>query len=84
MTSEEELLLEQAVSAHRERRVDGSIRSHPAWHDLSDEARAEAFEATAVSRQLEAGLDEQGQSTSVRAVLTRIRSAKRELEADLE
>lgn len=76
MTAEEELLLEQVVTAHRERRVDGSIRSHPAWHDLSDEARTEAFDATMLSRQLEAGLDAGGQSTTVRAVLERIRSAK--------
>jgi hypothetical protein len=73
MTAEEELLLEQVIGAHRERGVDGSIRSHPAWHDLSEQARAEAFDATLVSRQLEVGLDALGRSTTVRAVLARIR-----------
>ena len=46
MTAEEELLLEQVTSAHRERRVDGTIRSHPAWHDLDDAGREAAFDAT--------------------------------------
>jgi len=73
MTTEEALLLEQVVSAHRERRVDGSIRSHPAWHDLSDEVRREAFEATVLSRALEAAIDARGQSSTISAVLARIR-----------
>lgn len=72
MTREEELLLEQVVSAHRQRGVDGAIRSHPAWHDLSDELRREAFDETLRSRQLEAAADPQGQSTTVHAVLARI------------
>jgi hypothetical protein len=72
MTRDEELLLEQVTSAHRERGVDGAIRSHPAWHDLDDEGRREAFEATVVLRQLEAALDPRGQSSTVRALLARI------------
>jgi hypothetical protein len=73
MTREEELLLEQVVSAHRERGVDGAIRSAPAWHDLSDELRREAFDETLRSRQLEAASDPQNQSSTVHAVLARIR-----------
>lgn len=72
MTRDEELLLEQVTSAHRERGVDGAIRSHPAWHDLDDEGRREAFEATVALRQMEAALDPQGQSSTVRALLARI------------
>ena len=73
MTREEELLLEQVTSAHRERHADGTIRSHPAWHDLGDDARREAFEATTTLRQIEAALDPEGMSSTVRALLTRIR-----------
>jgi len=46
MTPEELLLVEQAVSAHRERRADGSIVSHPAWHDLNAEGRTAVFDET--------------------------------------
>ncbi len=73
MTREEELLLEQVVSAHRERGVDGAIRSHPAWHDLSDDLRREAFDETLRSRQLEAAADPENQSGTVHAVLARLR-----------
>lgn len=73
MTRDEELLLEQVTSAFRERHADGQVRSHPAWHDLSDELRLEAFEATVALRQLEAAEDPEGQSTTIRAVLSRIR-----------
>lgn len=72
MTPEDELLLEQVTSAHRERHVDGSIRAHPAWHDLDEDGRREAFEATVVLRQLEAALDPGGHSATVRALLGRI------------
>jgi hypothetical protein len=72
MTPEEEVLLEQVTSAHRERHVDGAIKSHPAWHDLDDAGRSEAFEATVVLRKMEAALDAQGHSSTIRALLNRI------------
>ncbi len=77
MTREEELLLEQVTSAIRSRTRDGSVKSHPAWHDLGAEARREAFEATVKLRQMEAALDPQGLSTTARAVLARIRGTGR-------
>ena len=73
MTREEELLLEQVTGAHRERQVDGAVRSHPAWHDLDDAGRTEAFEATVQLRKLEAAIDPEGHSSTVRALLNRIR-----------
>ncbi|MDP1827295.1 MAG: hypothetical protein Q8L48_28735 [Archangium sp.] len=73
MTRDEELLLEQVTGAHRERHVDGTIRAHPAWHDLDDAGREEAFEATLALRKLEAALDENGFSSTVRALLSRIK-----------
>ncbi len=72
MTAEEEILVEQVTSAHRERHANGEVRSHPAWHDLDDAGRIEAFEATVTLRQLEAALDPQGLSSTVRALLGRI------------
>ncbi|MFO0597210.1 MAG: hypothetical protein U0228_17990 [Myxococcaceae bacterium] len=72
MTPEEQLLLEQVTSAHRERHVDGSVRSHPAWHDLDEARKREAFEAAAELRKMEAALDAGGQNTTVKAVLARI------------
>ncbi len=73
MTPQEHALLEQITSAHRERTVDGAIVSHPAWHDLDRAGRVEAFEVTVKLRALERAMDENGQSTTVRALLARLR-----------
>jgi hypothetical protein len=72
MTREEELLLEQVTSAHRRRRADGSVQSHPAWHDLDEAGRRAAFEETVLQRKLEAAMDADGLSTTARALLQRI------------
>jgi hypothetical protein len=72
MTREEELLLEQVLGAHRARAVDGSVKSHPAWHDLDASGRREAYEETLRLRQLEAAIDPQGHSTTVKALLSRL------------
>ena len=72
-TAEDELLIEQVTSAHRARDLDGRVKSHPAWHDLDEAGRREAFEATGLARVLEAALDPRGQSTTAQAVLARIR-----------
>jgi hypothetical protein len=76
MTRDTELLLEQVTSAHRETGVDGAIRWHPAWHDLPEEARPDAYEATARLRRMEAALDPDGLSTTAKAVLSRIRRGR--------
>ncbi|MBL8917894.1 MAG: hypothetical protein JNJ54_03465 [Myxococcaceae bacterium] len=72
MTPEELLLLEQVVSAHRERTVDGVIKSHPAWHDLDAAGRSAAFDETLRQRALERAGDPAGQSSTVKAVLARL------------
>ena len=72
MTREEELLLEQVLSAHRARAADGTVKSHPAWHDLDEAGRRAAFEETVRLRQLEAAMDPQGHSTTVKALLSRL------------
>ena len=72
-TAQDELLIEQVTSAHRARDLDGRVKSHPAWHDLDEGGRREAFEAIGLSRKLESALDARGESTTVKAVLSRIR-----------
>ena len=69
----DELLIEQVVSAHRTRSPDGEIRSHPAWYDLDAQGRRAAFDEAMLQRRLEAALDPKGLSTTVKAVLARIR-----------
>jgi hypothetical protein len=77
MTPEERArLVEQAASAWRPSYPGGGIRSHPAWHDLDNAGRVEAFEAAAVSRRLEAALDDEGLSSTGRAVLARILASR--------
>jgi hypothetical protein len=72
---EEELLVEQVASAHRPRAVD-ELRYHPAWHDLDANARERAFDLARALRPLEAALDDDGLSTTARAVLQKIVSAR--------
>ena len=67
-----EMLIEEAASAWRPRTPDGQTLEHPAWADLDAAARREAFEAALVMRVLEAALDPDGYSTTVRAVLARL------------
>ncbi len=74
MTPEEEqLLIEQVVSAWRPRAGD-ELGYHKAWHDLDAEGRRRAYELARASRSLEAALDAEGLSTTARAVLARITS----------
>lgn len=68
-----EALIAAVTSPHRERGVDGEVRPHPAWFDLDDAGRHEAFEQASASRRMEAALDPEGLSGTARAVLARIR-----------
>jgi len=73
MTREEEALVEAVASAYRERGVDGGVRGHPAFHDLDAAGRRAAFQAALEARALERALSPRGQSTTVAAVLARLR-----------
>lgn len=64
-------LIERVASPWRDRSLDGTIQSAPAFHDLSERDRAFAFEQAIVSRQLEAALDPDGLSSTARSILTR-------------
>jgi hypothetical protein len=73
MTKDDELLIEQVVSAWRPRDRDGGVRSHPAWHDLPEDLREDAARAARRQRRMEAALDPEGMSSTAKAVLARIR-----------
>jgi hypothetical protein len=68
-----EILIERVMSAHRPSDARRQLRFHPAWHDLNDAARQEAFERTLVARKLEAAADAEGLSTTAKAILAKLR-----------
>jgi hypothetical protein len=69
---EDELpLIEEAAGAFRPRDP-RQVAFLPAWHDLSPEGREAAFRLSCEQRALEAALDPQGRSATVRAVLARL------------
>lgn len=74
---EREILVEKVLTAHRERDPRGGVKSSPAFHDLDDERRVEAFEEALSTRALEAALDAEGRSTTVKAVLAIIGGRRR-------
>ncbi len=74
--AEREALVESVAGAFRPRDPMGAIRPHPAWHDLDDPGREEAFELSLLLRALEAAVDPEGLSTTGHAVMARIRGAR--------
>jgi hypothetical protein len=68
---DEEVLVEQVAGAYRPRSRD-ELRYHPAWHDLGEAARVRAYEIARAMRPIEAALDNDGLSSTARAVLARI------------
>jgi hypothetical protein len=73
---EKAALVEEVCSAYRERRGRGDIAPAPAFYDLDDDGRREAFEATLTQRALEATVSSDGLSGTARAVLARIRGTR--------
>ena len=71
MNGDEHTLIEEVAGAYRPRdpRKLGVL---PAWHDLSSDGREEAHALSGQVRQIEAALDPDGYSSTVRAVLDRI------------
>jgi hypothetical protein len=68
----EDLLIEQAISAFRERDASGRILPSPAWQDISPQNREILFQRQIESRLLESVLDSRGLSSTVRAVMSRL------------
>jgi hypothetical protein len=75
-TPDEDLLIEAAAGAWRERDPRGGLRFHPAWWDLDEAGRRAAFEVARQSRALEAALHPAGLSSTARAVMARVRGAR--------
>ena len=65
-------LIEQAAGAHRFRDGHGRVLAHPAWADLDEAGRVEAFERALIVRRLEQALDPAGLSATAHVVLARI------------
>jgi hypothetical protein len=72
MTSPREPLLDSVTTAWRPRDPSGGVRAHPAWHDLDEAGRLEAYDITCALRAAEAALAPDGLSTTARAVMARI------------
>jgi len=68
-------LVEAVASAWRPRDAAGRIHGHPAWHDLDEAGRIEAFHAAVLERAMESALDPRGLSATASAVLARITDA---------
>ena len=69
-----EILIEQAVSAYRERTTSGRILPSPAWWDLPPESREELFKRQLQSRIVERAAARDGMSATVRSVINRLQS----------
>lgn len=69
-----EMLIEQAVSAYRERTALGRILPCPAWLDLPPESREELFAKQLQSRILEQAFSPDGMTTTAKSVLSRLSS----------
>ena len=65
-------LVAAVASAWRPRGAQRRLQDHPAWHDLDEAGRLEAYRAGLEERQMEAALDERGLSATGWAVLRRI------------
>ena len=62
-------LFEEVLSAYRPRTPRGGVRPSSAFFDLEAEDRLVAFDETLWLRTIEAAVDDDGQSTTVKTVL---------------
>ena len=72
MDDAKDLLIEEAVSAFRERNSWGRILPSRAWWDLAPGDRVALFERQLASRIIERAAGPDGRSATVRAVLGRL------------
>ena len=68
-----DLLIEKAASAFRERNASGRILPSPSWFDLAPADRESLFDLQLESRLIERALHANGLSTTIQAVLSRLR-----------
>ncbi len=69
--AERERLIEEASGAYRSPGVD-ALPVSPAWLDLGEADREAVYRVQVALRKVEAALDEDGLSTTARAVLARL------------
>jgi hypothetical protein len=69
-------LIEQLAGAHRFRDGHGRVLFHPAWADLDEAGRVEAFERALIVRRMEKALDPKGLSATAHVVLGRIAASR--------
>jgi hypothetical protein len=67
-----QVLIERVVGAHRATDPFERLKPEPAFYDLDDTGRREAYTLAVKTRLLEAALDDEGLSSTGRAVLARI------------
>ena len=67
-----EMLFEEALSAWRPTGPDGRVMESPAWRAMTPKQRVRLYHETCQLRAIEAALDPDGLSTTVRAVLRRL------------
>jgi hypothetical protein len=68
----DDVLLEAATAAWRAISPEGRLRPSPAWYDLAPMDRDRLHRRQLESRLLEAAVDPDGHSSTVRAVLARL------------
>jgi hypothetical protein len=68
-------LIEQVAGAHRFRDGHGRVLPHPAWADLDEAGRVEAFDRALIVRRIEQAFDPAGLSATAQVVLARIAAA---------
>ncbi|HEU5076173.1 MAG TPA: hypothetical protein VFU02_18400 [Polyangiaceae bacterium] len=73
MTPEErDLLIERVAGSHRARDPFDALKAEPAFYDLDEAGRREAYARAVTTRLLEAALDANGLSSTGHAVLARV------------
>ena len=65
-------LLEAATGAYREVDPHGRLRPAPSWWDLAPRDREQLHHRQLTARAMERAIDEQGRTSTVRAVLARL------------
>jgi hypothetical protein len=76
MTASNDSLIEQLAGAYRSSGIAGEVQAHRAFYDLDEAGRRQAYERSLVLRPIEAALDPEGFSSTVRAVLGQISGAE--------
>jgi len=72
MSEQDDVLLESALTAHRERDAEGRLVPPASWWDLAPEALDALYREQLLAREIERHVDPAGRSGTVRAVMSAI------------